>query len=103
MLRNLIGTSTSNGEAQEVLLAARKYVWIRALGMPAAAMIGTAQAACLGMRDTKSPLWTTLLAALVNLVADIFLVRQDHPWIGGVAGAAWATILSQYVAVAFYL
>lgn len=101
MLRGLVGTSSSS--AQEVLLASRKYVWIRALGMPAAAMIGTAQAACLGMQDTTSPLITTFLAAFVNLVADIAFVRQSHPWIGGVAGAAWATILSQYVAIAFYL
>ncbi len=101
MLRGLVGDRSST--AHEVLLASRKYVWIRALGMPAAAMIGTAQAACLGMQDTKSPLLATLLAALVNLMADILLVRQNQAWIGGVAGAAWATILSQYVAAGCYL
>ena len=100
MLRGLVGQSTSS---HGVLIAARKYVWIRALGMPAAAMIGTVQAACIGMQDTKSPLITTLLAAMVNLVADILLVRLSHSWMGGVAGAAWATILSQYVAAGSYL
>lgn len=100
MLRGLIGKGSSS---TNVLISARKYVWIRALGMPAAAMIGSTQAACLGMQDTFSPLITTLLAASVNLVADVVLVRQENAWLGGVAGAAWATILSQYVAISCYL
>jgi Na+-driven multidrug efflux pump len=100
MLRWLLG---NNAMSQEVMTAAQKYVWIRSLGMPAAAMIGSAQAACLGMQDLKSPLLVTLLAASVNLVADITLIRHSNPWIGGTAGAAWATIMSQYVAVICYL
>ncbi len=99
MLRALLGQN----ENIPVLRAAQKHVWIRALGMPAAAMIGSAQAACLGMQDTKSPLMTTLFAAAINLAADFILVRQRHPWVGGVAGAAWATILSQYIALGFYI
>jgi Na+-driven multidrug efflux pump len=100
MLKSLVGNASLN---PEVLRAAQKYAYIRALGMPAAAMIGSLQAACLGMRDVKSPLYVTLMAAVVNLVADIILVPRAHPWIGGAAGAAWATILSQYVAVLMYL
>jgi Na+-driven multidrug efflux pump len=99
MLHGLIGRNTLS----QVLPPAQKYVWIRSLGMPAAAMIGSAQAACLGLQDVKSPLLITLLAAVVNLIADVTLVRHPHPWIGGTAGAAWATTLSQYVAVACYL
>jgi Na+-driven multidrug efflux pump len=100
MLRGLVG---NNDMSHELMAAAQKYVWIRSLGMPAAAMIGTAQAACLGMQDVKSPLLVTLLAASVNLIVDVILVRNSHAWIGGTAGAAWATILSQYVAVTCYL
>ena len=99
MLSALLGRN----ENIPVLSAARKYVWIRALGMPAAAMIGSTQAACLGMQDTTSPLLTTLFAAVINLVSGLIFVRLRHPWAGGVAGAAWATILSQYVALGFYL
>jgi len=36
-----------------VFAAAMKYVRIRSLGMPAAAIIGSTQAACLGMQDIK--------------------------------------------------
>jgi Na+-driven multidrug efflux pump len=100
MLRSLIGNNSIN---PEVFAAAQKYVWIRSLSMPAAAIIGSAQAACLGMQDVKSPLYITLMAAAVNLIADLILVPQSHPWIGGAAGAAWGTAFSQYFAMIFYI
>ena len=99
----LLSALLGRNENIPVLRAAQKYVWIRALGMPAAAMIGSTQAACLGMQDTKSPLMTTLFAAVINLVSGLLFVRLRHPWAGGVAGAAWATIFSQYIALGFYL
>jgi Na+-driven multidrug efflux pump len=100
MLKSLVG---SNPSSDTIVSAAEKYVWIRSLGMPAAAMLGSAQAACLGMKDVRSPLLITLLAAFVNLIADLVLVRHPHPWIGGVAGAAWATTFSQYISILIYL
>ena len=93
----------SEGLAPEVMSAASKYIRIRALGMPAAAMIGSAQAACLGMKDIKSPLIVLAAAAVVNFFSDVMLVPMKHPWLGGAAGAAWATTLSQYAAVLFFL
>lgn len=86
-----------------VFSAALKYVRIRALGMPAAAIIGSSQAACLGMQDIKSPLYVLFAAAVVNFLGDVCFVGNPHPWIGGAAGAAWATIISQYAAVEFFL
>eukprot|EP00549_Striatella_unipunctata_P018906 CAMPEP_0118725534 /NCGR_PEP_ID=MMETSP0800-20121206/33194_1 /TAXON_ID=210618 ORGANISM="Striatella unipunctata, Strain CCMP2910" /NCGR_SAMPLE_ID=MMETSP0800 /ASSEMBLY_ACC=CAM_ASM_000638 /LENGTH=622 /DNA_ID=CAMNT_0006634245 /DNA_START=146 /DNA_END=2014 /DNA_ORIENTATION=- len=86
-----------------VFAAATRYARIRALGMPAAAIIGSAQAACLGMQDVKSPLYVLLAAAVVNFFGDVLLVRQKHAWLGGAAGAAWATSASQYAAVAIFL
>ena len=65
-----------------------RYVRIRAMGMPAAALIGTAQAACRGLQDVRSPLRIIGVAAMVNLVADLILVRSPRPWIGGAAGAS---------------
>lgn len=86
-----------------VFSTALKYVRIRAIGMPAAAAIGTFQAACIGLQDIKSPLYVLLAAALVNLIGDTVFVGLKHAWIGGAAGAAWATVLSQYVALALAL
>lgn len=102
--RQFIGTLTGKGAiSEEVLDAALKYVRIRALGMPAAAIIGSAQAGCLGMQDIKSPLYVLGAAAFINLLGDGFLVGLKYPWFGGAAGAAWATILSQYAAVGLFI
>jgi Na+-driven multidrug efflux pump len=100
LLRTLIG---NDGISPEVFDAAIKYVQIRALGMPAAAVIGSAQAACLGMQDIKSPLYVLVVAAAVNFLGDVLFVGNAHPWIGGAGGAAWATVFSQYAALAMFV
>jgi Na+-driven multidrug efflux pump len=101
MLSSLIGNNASIDP--EIMNAAMKYVRIRALGMPAAAFLGTAQAACLGMQDVLSPLLVIAVAALMNLVLDVLLVGQPQAWLGGAAGAAWATLISQYFAAGLFL
>lgn len=86
-----------------VFSSALRYVRIRCLGMPAAVVIGTAQSACLGMKDVRSPLYVLVAAAGINLLGDILFVGNANPWIGGVCGAAWATVLSQWGAMAMFL
>ncbi|KAL3912619.1 MAG: hypothetical protein SGILL_006811 [Bacillariaceae sp.] len=100
LLKAIIG---NDAISPAVFAAAMKYVRIRALGMPAAAIIGSTQAACLGMQDIRSPLYVLVAAAVVNFFGDIFFVSNSHPLIGGAAGAAWATVISQYVAVAYFI
>lgn len=100
LLRAIIG---NDAISPAVFAAAMKYVRIRALGMPAAAILGSTQAACLGMQDIRSPLYVLAAAAIVNFFGDMVFVGHSNPWIGGTAGAAWATVLSQYVAVAFFV
>ena len=100
LLRAIIGNDALD---PVVFTAAMKYVRIRALGMPAAAFIGSAQAGSLGMQDIRSPLYVLVAAAAVNLFGDMVFVGSNHPLIGGAAGAAWATVFSQYVAVAFFV
>jgi Na+-driven multidrug efflux pump len=87
----------------EVLDAAQKYVRIRALGMPAAVLIGVAQSACLGCKDPRSPLLVMIAAALVNFLGDMLFVGHRNSWLGGAAGAAWATVFSQYAAMIMFL
>jgi len=101
LLRMIIGKNNSLDPV--VFSAALKYVKIRALGMPAAAITGSAQAACLGMKDTRSPLLILVMAASINLLGDIVLVRNSNAWIGGAAGAAWATVFSQYTALFMFM
>ena len=102
--RQLLGTLIGNDQLNpEVFNAAMKYVRIRALGMPAAAIIGSAQAGCLGMQDVRSPLYVLAAAAIINLFGDMLFVGMDHALLGGAAGAAWATVFSQYAAVWFFM
>merc|ERR1719491_919770 len=101
--RNLLSAIIGNDAVNPaVFTAAMKYVRIRSLGMPAAAIIGTAQAACLGMQDIRSPLYVLAVAAIVNFFGDMIMVRSSHALIGGAAGAAWATVFSQYAAVLLF-
>jgi Na+-driven multidrug efflux pump len=100
LLRAIIGNDAID---PAVFSAALRYVRIRALGMPAAAIIGSSQAASLGMQDIKSPLYVLMAAAVINFLGDATLVGNAHPWIGGAAGAAWATVFSQYAAVALFV
>lgn len=99
LLRTIIGNDAIN---PEVFAAAMKYVRIRALGMPAAVVIGSTQSACLGMQDIKTPLYVLAAAAIVNFFGDMVFVPSAHPLLGGAAGAAWATVFSQYAAAAFF-
>eukprot|EP00578_Thalassiosira_sp_NH16_P011957 CAMPEP_0181109278 /NCGR_PEP_ID=MMETSP1071-20121207/18091_1 /TAXON_ID=35127 /ORGANISM="Thalassiosira sp., Strain NH16" /LENGTH=811 /DNA_ID=CAMNT_0023192963 /DNA_START=107 /DNA_END=2542 /DNA_ORIENTATION=+ len=100
LLKMLVGNDDALDPA--VFGAALRYVRIRTLGMPAMLVIGTAQSACLGMQDVKSPLYVLATAAAVNLLGDIFLVPRASPIFGGAAGAAWATVASQYAAMIFF-
>jgi len=100
LLVPLIGNDSID---DELLRSAWQYVAIRALGMPAAAMIGTSQAACLGLEDNKTPFKIIVIAALLNLVLDIALVGRKLAWLGGTAGAAWATTIAQYFALGLFL
>jgi Na+-driven multidrug efflux pump len=100
LLQALIG---NDAMSPAVFAAAMKYVRIRALGMPAAAVIGSTQAACLGMQDIRSPLYVLLAAAVVNFIGDMLFVGSTNPWLGGAAGAAWATVFSQFAAVGLFV
>jgi len=100
LLKLLIGNDALD---PMVFSAALQYVRIRALGVPAMVLIGTAQSACLGMQDVTSPLYVLLAAAAVNFLGDVLLVpRAGSAMFGGAAGAAWATVASQYAALLFF-
>jgi len=99
LIQSLIGNESLD---PAVVSAALRYVRIRCLGMPAAVFIGTAQSACLGMQDVKSPLYVLLAAAVINFCGDMLLVPNSNLWLGGAAGAAWATVFSQYGALIMF-
>lgn len=102
--RRLIVPLVGNDSIEvEVFHSAWRYVAIRSLGMPAAAMIGTSQAACLGLQDNQTPFRIIVVAAVLNLVLDVAFVSRKMLWLGGTAGAAWATTIAQYFALGLFL
>ena len=77
-----------------------KYVQIRSLAAPFATTTIVAQAAFLACKDPVTPLKAVLVGALVNTIGDIYLVTK----LGfGIAGAAWATTLSQILGTVYLI
>lgn len=75
--------------------AASSYVEIRGYAWPAVLVGMVAQSACLGMKDSWGPLKALAVASAINGFGDILLCSVFGY---GIAGAAWATMLSQVVA-----
>lgn len=89
-LRNFVGPQNAG-----LVSAAFSYVQIRSFAWPIVIVGMVAQSASLGMQDSWAPLKVLAVASLVNLVGDILLCT----FLGqGIAGAAWATTVSQYIA-----
>lgn len=88
-------TAFTGPENSHLLSAANTYVQIRGYAWPALLVGMVAQSASLGMKDSWGPLKALAVASAVNGVGDIILCRV---WGYGIAGAAWATMLSQVIA-----
>ncbi|GMP47618.1 hypothetical protein CsSME_00015280 [Camellia sinensis var. sinensis] len=77
-----------------IVPAANKYVQIRALAWPAVLVGWVAQSASLGMKDSWGPLKALAVASTVNIIGHVILCS----YLGyGIAGAAWATMVSQVI------
>jgi Na+-driven multidrug efflux pump len=87
------------GSALASIPYALQYARIRAIGSIAAIPTIVGQAAFLARKDSITPLKAVFVGAVVNIVGDVLLVSYMKK---GIAGAAWATMLSQ-VSSALYL
>jgi len=98
--RTLVTAYCGAGSASSLVPPATTYVQIRALAFPATVVAAVAQAVLIGLKDTRSPMLSLVLAAAVNFSLDLVFVT----FLGlGIAGAAWATTASQYCAAALLL
>ncbi|GLT41979.1 hypothetical protein SLA2020_160030 [Shorea laevis] len=82
-----------------MLKPAERYLTLRSLGAPAILLSLAMQGIFRGFKDTKTPLYATIVGDATNVVLDpifIFILRL------GVNGAAIAHVISQYV-IAFIL
>jgi len=85
------------GGRAEVADAAYTYLAIRLLGGPPLLVTMAALGGLRGVHDMRTPLWIALGTNLANLVLDPLLIFGAGPVPAlGVAGAAWATVASQW-------
>jgi putative MATE family efflux protein len=77
-----------------MLPPALKYLTIRSLGAPAVLLSLAMQGVFRGFKDTKTPLYATVAGDLTNIILDPILMFVCRL---GVAGAAIAHVLSQYL------
>lgn len=75
-----------------------QYVYVRAVGTSFSLVSIVAQSACIGARDSISPLVGVCIQSLANVAGDWLLVGVMG-W--GVAGAAWATIAAQLLGMIY--
>ncbi|XP_065871259.1 protein DETOXIFICATION 43 isoform X2 [Euphorbia lathyris] len=77
-----------------MITPARKYLTLRALGSPAVLLSLAMQGVFRGFKDTKTPLYATIIGDVTNVILDpIFIFICGL----GVSGAAIAHVLSQYL------
>jgi putative MATE family efflux protein len=76
------------------------YLGIRAIGLPAVLLALAAHGILRGVRDLVTPLRIVAAAAVLNVVIELVMVF-GFGW--GVAGAAWSTVMVQWMAAAVYL
>ena len=77
--------------------ACKTYMWIVTLSFPANAVYNAGAAIYRSMGETKTTMWISLMANLVNVAGNavgIFVLKA------GAAGVAWPTTISWYAAAA---
>ncbi len=89
------GIMTLLGTPEDVFDDAAAYLAIYSVGVIANFVYNTASAVYTGLGDSRRPLYFLLLSSVLNIILDYIAVAI---WNYGVAGAAWATTISQFVA-----
>lgn len=77
-----------------ILEEANTYIWIIFLGIPATCLYNILSGIMRALGDSKTPVIFLLISSFFNIGLDIFCILTLNM---GVAGAAWATIISQAI------
>lgn len=92
------------GAGPEVQAPAMAYIQIRLLGAPAVMLTLVGFGTLRGLQDMRTPLWIALGVNLLNALLDIPFIFGLGPLPAmGVAGAAWASIIAQYLGALWLL
>ncbi len=75
-----------------ILDAAYAYIWVIFLGIPTTFLYNMCAGIIRALGDSRTPVVFLVLSSFLNVGLDLFFILNLH-W--GVAGAAWATVISQ--------
>ncbi|KAM5584556.1 protein DETOXIFICATION 42 [Rosa sericea] len=89
-LLNFMGVSSDS----PMLKPAQQYLMLRSLGAPAVLLSLAMQGVFRGFKDTKTPLYATVVGDATNIILDPIFIFVFHL---GVNGAAIAHVISQYL------
>ena len=79
---------------EETFSFAYDYIWVIFLGIPATMLYNLLSGVIRSLGDSKTPLVFLILSSLLNLALDVLFIVLFRM---GVAGAGWATLLSQLI------
>jgi putative MATE family efflux protein len=88
------------GGEGEIAAAARTYLLISTVGMPAVLVMLVGHGYLRGVADTRTPLVVAVASNVLNLVLEIVLV---YGFDLGVAGSAWGTVVAQLLGACWFL
>ena len=88
------------GTPEDILPLSVLYMKIYFLGIPASMVYNFGAAILRAVGDSRRPMYYLVLSGVVNVILNLFFVVVLHM---GVDGLAWATNISQYLAMALIL
>ena len=83
---------------ENILDQAAEYLTIYFLGLPFLFMYNILSAMFNALGRSKIPLFLLIFSSIFNILLDIFMVKNLHM---GVAGVAWATLIAQGISAIF--
>lgn len=79
---------------EDILENAYQYLSVIFLGIPVIFLYNMVAAIIRSLGDSRTPVMFLILASFLNIALDLFFIISLHM---GVAGAAWATVLSEAI------
>ena len=76
----------------DIIEGAYKYIWVIFLGIPVTYLYNMLSGIIRALGDSKTPVIFLLISSVLNIGLDLLFIVVLHT---GVAGAAWATVISQ--------
>lgn len=85
---------------EDIEVEAYDYMFVVLLGTGATVFYNMISNMLRALGDSKTPLYFLVFSSVLNIILDVLFIVPLHM---GVAGAAWATILSQFLSALFSL